>query len=570
MSRTLVRSFSCVQRRKRLSCSSFPCKEKVNFSVNSSLMISLDPNESRSLRLYHSTRGNKDNSEDQNRTKNENKSVSDFLSIQGGKLLRQQTFIGGCWVDSESKETYQVVDPATNIPIASVPSCSSLDVNEAIDAALVAWPKWKSLSVNERSSILRKWYQLILEHIDDLAKILTLESGKPLAEAKGEIMYGASYIEYYAEEIKRASGSYIPSPTGSGDRHIITIKQSIGVCGLITPWNFPAAMITRKLGPALGAGCTCVIKPAEDTPLSCLALATLAEEAGVLPGVINIVTGPRESSPMFGTEIASSKKIRKISFTGSTQVGKLLMAQSACNVKKVSLELGGNAPFIICNDADVEKTIKGIMNGKFRNCGQTCVSPNRFFIQEGSKYERMVEEIITAVSSLSIGHGLQPGVNTGPLINSKGVEKVKFLVDDALKKGAKLHLGGNTHPELGGNFFEPTVLSGITPAMSVYTEEIFGPLVAISSFDNDDDVIYQANDVSVGLASYVFTESLDRAWKFSEELEFGMVSINDGIMSTVVAPFGGIKESGLGREGSALGLDEYTEVKYVNFGGLRK
>ena len=417
----------------------------------------------------------------------------------------------------------------------------------------------------ERSTILRKWYELMHEHADDLAAILTAECGKPLAEARGEIAYAAAFLEYYAEESRRMYGEVIPQ--NAPGRRLMALREPVGVCALITPWNFPAAMITRKAGPALAAGCTVVIKPSEDTPLSALALAELATRAGVPPGVLNVVTGPREESAAIGTELATNPKVRKLSFTGSTAVGKLLMAQCASTVKKVSLELGGHAPFLVFDDADLDKAVAGCMGSKFRNAGQTCVCTNRIYVQAGV-YDAFAKKLCAAVEALRMGKGQEEGVTIGPMINAGGVAKVHAQVEDAVSKGASVLVGGGPGSEHGANFYQPTVLSGVTAEMDITNNETFGPVAPLYKFETEEEAIAAANNTEAGLAAYFYTEDQGRVWRVSEALEYGLVGANEGLISTEVAPFGGFKESGLGREGSRFGLDEYTEIKYVCMGNI--
>ena len=485
---------------------------------------------------------------------------NDF-QLKDPALLRQQCHIDGQWQDADGGARIDVANPATGAVIASVPRAGVAETRRAIAAADKALPAWRGKTAAERARLLRRWFDLIMQHQTDLARIMTLEQGKPLAESTGEIAYAASFIEWFAEEGKRAYGEVIPSPFP--DRRLVVLRQPIGVCAAITPWNFPAAMITRKAGPALAAGCTMVLKPAELTPLSALALAELAARAGIPAGVFNVVTGdPRE----IGGELTASPIVRKLSFTGSTEVGKLLMAQCAPTVKKLSLELGGNAPFIVFDDADVDAAVQGAVASKYRNTGQTCVCTNRFLVQSGI-FEAFSEKLAQATAALKVGSGLDEGVVQGPLISENAVDKVERLVGDATGKGAKALTGGGRHA-LGGLWYQPTVLTGITPDMDIAREEIFGPVSALMRFENEPQAIALANDTDSGLASYLYTRDAARAWRVSEALEYGMVGVNTGLISTEVAPFGGVKHSGLGREGSRHGLDDYMELKYVAMGGV--
>jgi succinate-semialdehyde dehydrogenase/glutarate-semialdehyde dehydrogenase len=477
-------------------------------------------------------------------------------------LLRSAAYIDGAWVSAESNATYPIIDPATGSKIGAVPDMGSAETRRAIAAANAAWLPWRNKLASERAAILRRWHDLILANIDDLALILTTEMGKPLAEAQGEIRYGASFVEWFAEEAKRIYGDVIPSH--GADKRIVVIKQPIGVVAAITPWNFPNAMITRKVAPALAAGCTVVIKPAEDTPLSALALAELAERAGFPPGVLNIVTTNNPS--VVGGEMTANPLVRKVSFTGSTAVGKLLMRQSAETVKKVSLELGGNAPFIVFDDADVDAAVEGAIASKYRNAGQTCVCANRFYVQAGI-YAEFSAKYAAAVSILKVGPGLQADVVIGPLINEAGVEKVERLVADAVAKGATVVTGGQRHA-LGHTYYQPTVLTDVTSDMACTHEEIFGPVAPLYRFEDEAEVIAQANATPYGLAAYFYARDIGRIWRVGEALEYGMVGINTGMISTTVAPFGGVKESGIGREGSYYGIDEFVEIKYLCIGGL--
>ena len=477
------------------------------------------------------------------------------------KFLQDKAYISGAFLSG--KKSFGVYNPADGSKVGEVPDLGVEEAKQAIEAAQKALPDWAAKSAKERAGILKKWYQLIVDNADSLAALMTAEQGKPLKEAKGEIMYGAAFIEWFAEEGKRAYGDTIPSPFDGA--RIVTIKQPVGVCALITPWNFPMAMIARKVGPALAAGCTVVSKPAGETPLSALALVVLGEEAGIPPGVLNIIT--TSDSKAVGKELCESPVVRKVSFTGSTAVGKTLMEQSASTIKKISLELGGNAPFIVFEDADIDAAVEGAIACKFRNAGQTCVCANRFYIHE-SVYEEFAEKFTAKVKDLKVGDGTTDGVVIGPLINEKGLKKVKEHVEDAVKKGAKVLTGGKAH-ELGGLFYQPTVLTDVSGDMKFCCEETFGPVAPLFKFGDEAEVIKLANDTNYGLASYFYARDLGRVWRVAEALEYGMVAINAGILSTEVAPFGGIKESGIGREGSHFGLDEYLETKYMLMGGLQ-
>lgn len=476
-------------------------------------------------------------------------------------LLRDRAFINGNWVEAHSSASYTITNPYDQTPIGQVPDMGPSETKEAIIAASAAFRLWRSYSAGKRAKILRRWYELQLEHIDELALILTTEQGKPLAEAKGEIKYGASFVEWFAEEARRVYGDVIP---GHGaDKRITVIKQPVGVVAAITPWNFPNAMITRKVAPALAAGCTVVIKPAEDTPLSALALAVLAEEAGFPPGVFNIITTNRPAE--VGRELTRNPIVRKLSFTGSTQVGKFLMKQCADTVKKISLELGGNAPFIVFEDADIDKAVQGAIASKYRNAGQTCVCANRLYVQ-ATIYEEFTHKLSEAVKEQKLGSGLEPGVTIGPLINDAAMQKVERLVKDAASKGATVLTGGTKIKK--GNFFEPTVLTNVSLDMSISQEEIFGPVAPVFSFEKEEEVIQLANNTPFGLAAYFYGRDYARIWRVAEALEYGMIGINTGMISTTVAPFGGMKESGFGREGSKYGMDDYLEIKYMCWGGI--
>lgn len=477
------------------------------------------------------------------------------------QLFREKAYIDGKWVESEDGKVQSIFNPATGELLGTVPELGEKETQLAIDSAYLAQKEWAARTAQERSNVLRRWYELMIAHADDLANILTLEQGKPLVEAKGEILYAASFIEWFAEEGKRIYGDIIPSHKASA--RLMVLKQPIGVVGAITPWNFPSAMITRKCAPAMAAGCPFIVKPAPDTPFSALALAVLAEEAGVPAGIFNVVTGDAVS---IGGELTANDKVKKLSFTGSTGIGKLLMGQCAQTVKKVSLELGGNAPFIIFDDADIDSAIEGAMASKFRNAGQTCVCTNRFLVQEGV-HDLFVDKLTKAVESLAVGNGMEEGVSQGPLINENAIHKIEDHVSDALAKGATLNTGGKRH-NLGGTFYEPTVISGVKPEMKVAKEETFGPLAPIFSFKTEEEALAMANDSEFGLAAYIYTRDLGRSWRMGEGLEYGMVGINEGIISTTVAPFGGIKQSGIGREGSKYGIEDYVEIKYLMVGGI--
>lgn len=476
-------------------------------------------------------------------------------------LFRQEGLIGGTWVSARSGKTVDVTDPASQTVIGTVPDMGGDETRAAIEAANKAYPAWKKKTHAERAALLEAWYGLMIEHIEDLALILTTEQGKPLDEARGEIRYGASFVKWFAEEARRIGGQTIPSPTP--DRRIIVLKEPVGVCGIITPWNFPNAMITRKIAPALAAGCTVVVKPSEFTPYSALALGVLAEMAGIPAGVVNIVTGmPKE----IGNEIMANQTVRKISFTGSTPVGSLLMRGAADSVKRLSLELGGNAPFIVFDDADLDLAVEGAIVSKFRNGGQTCVCANRILVQSGV-YERFAEKLTARVNAMKVGPGTEKDVSIGPMINQAAIAKINRHVEDALAKGATII---SDKPELpaGGQYTAPIVLAGATTDMQLANEETFGPVAPLFRFETEDEAIVIANGTPFGLAAYFYTESLKRAWRVGEALEFGMVGLNTGAISTEVAPFGGVKQSGLGREGSQLGIDEYLEVKTFHMGGL--
>lgn len=478
------------------------------------------------------------------------------LALKDPALLCERAFVAGEWQAADGGATLDVRNPATGALIGTVPAMGAAETRRAIDAANAAWPAWREKTAKERAAILRKWHDLMIAHADDLALILTTEQGKPLAEAKGEIGYAASFLEWFAEEGKRVYGDTIPTP--AADKRIVVTKEPVGVCAAITPWNFPAAMITRKVGPALAAGCPIVVKPAEATPFSALAMAVLAERAGVPAGVFSVVTGEPKA---IGGELTSNPIVRKLSFTGSTPVGRLLMAQCAATVKKVSLELGGNAPFIVFDDADLDAAVEGAIASKYRNSGQTCVCTNRFYVHE-KVYDAFAEKLTAAVAKLKVGPGTEAGVVQGPLINGAAVRKVEAHIADALDKGARVTTGGQRHP-LGHGFFEPTVLTGVTPDMKVAKEETFGPLAPLFRFSTEEEAIRYANDTEFGLAAYFYSRDIGRVWRVAEALEYGMVGINAGIISNEVAPFGGVKQSGLGREGSHYGIDDYVVIKYM-------
>jgi len=483
------------------------------------------------------------------------------LPLKDPKLFRTQCYIDGEWTGNSN--TLSVVNPATGSVLGTVPRLGAEEARRAIDAAERAWPAWRAQAAKERAAILRKWFELMMANQEDLAQILTAEQGKPLAEARGEIAYGASFIEWFAEEGKRAYGDVIPSH--QADKRVLVIKQPIGVCALITPWYFPNAMITRKAGPALAAGCTVVIKPAGQTPYSALAMAELGERAGIPRGVLNILTG---DSSAIGGELCASPKVRKLSFTGSTETGRILMKQCADTVKKLSLELGGNAPFIVFDDADLDAAVEGALASKYRNAGQTCVCANRLYVQDGV-YDAFAAKLAEKVKGFKVGPGTEPGVVIGPLIDEQGMKKVESHVADAVGKGAKVILGGKRDPR-GGLFFQPTVLTGVTPAMLVSREETFGPVAPLIRFRTEEEAIRLANDTVFGLSGYFYSRDVGRIFRVAEQMETGIVGANVGIISTEIAPFGGVKQSGLGREGSKYGLEEYLEVKYILVGGLDK
>ena len=484
--------------------------------------------------------------------------------LKDPKLLRSQCYLDGQWVDADSRKTFSVDNPATGDTLALVPDMGIAETRRAIEAADRAWPAWRAKTAKERAAILRKWFDLMMANQEDLAQILTAEQGKPLAEARGEIAYGASFVEWFAEEGKRAYGDVIP--THQADKRVLVIKQPIGVSAMITPWNFPNAMITRKAAPALAAGCTVVIKPAEQTPLSALAMAELGERAGIPKGVLNVVTGCVDSAPVIGKELCANPTVRKLSFTGSTEVGRILMRQSADTIKKLSLELGGNAPFIVFDDADLDAAVEGAIASKYRNAGQTCVCANRMYVQDGV-YDAFAAKLAEKVKGFKVGPGTDTDVVIGPLIDEQGMKKVEQHVADALGKGAKVVLGGKRH-EKGGLFFQPTVLTGVTPDMIVSFEETFGPVAPLIRFKTEEDAIRLANNTEFGLSGYFYSRDIGRIFRVAEQMEVGIVGANVGIISTEIAPFGGVKQSGLGREGSKYGIEEYLEVKYILIGGI--
>jgi succinate-semialdehyde dehydrogenase/glutarate-semialdehyde dehydrogenase len=484
-------------------------------------------------------------------------------TLQSDLVLRQG-YVDGGWVDADSGATFAVLNPASGEVVADVPRMGAAETRRAIEAAQRALPGWRGMLAKERAAIMRRWADLMMEHQEDLAALLTTEQGKPLAESRVEVAYAASFLEWFGEEAKRVYGDTIP--TYMRDRRIVVTKEPVGVSAGITPWNFPAAMPTRKAAPALGAGCTMVLKPAEQTPLTALAVMRLGEEAGLPAGVLSVVTGDADDAPVIGAEMTSNPLVRKLGFTGSTEVGKLLMAQCAGQVKKVSLELGGNAPFIVFDDADLQAAIAGALTCKYRNSGQTCISANRILVQD-AVYDDFLAGFTEGVAALTVADGFTPGVNVGPLIDMPGVEKVQRHVADAREHGAELLLGGARH-ELGPQFFTPTVMTGITDAMAMSTEETFGPVAGISRFATEEEAVRKANDTPYGLSSYFYSRDVGRIWRVADALEYGILGINTGVVSTEVAPFGGVKESGIGREGSKYGIDEWLETKYLCIGGV--
>ena len=484
-----------------------------------------------------------------------------ILKLTDASLLKQQCYINGEWTPADNGKTFAVENPATGELLAHVPSAGADETRRAIDAARLAQPAWRAKTAGERARILRRWYELLLANQEDLAQLMTAEQGKPLVESRGEIAYAASFIEWFAEEGKRIYGDIIPPH--HADKRVLVTKEPIGVCVAITPWNFPSAMITRKAGPALAAGCAMVLKPAEATPLSALALAELAERAGVPKGIFSVVTGDARA---IGGEMCANPTVRKLSFTGSTEVGRILMQQCAPTIKKLSLELGGNAPFIVFDDANLEIAVQGAMASKYRNAGQTCVCANRLLIQDGI-YDAFVEKLAAAVSALKVGNGVDDGVTQGPLIDDAAIAKVEELVDDAREKGARVVCGGKRHA-LGRTYYQPTILSNVTPAMRLAREEVFGPVAPVFRFKTEAEAIAMANDTEFGLASYFYTENLARTMRVSSALEYGIIGVNTGLISTEVAPFGGMKSSGLGREGSKYGIEDYLEIKHVCIGGI--
>ncbi|MDE0715956.1 MAG: NADP-dependent succinate-semialdehyde dehydrogenase [Gammaproteobacteria bacterium] len=483
------------------------------------------------------------------------------MQLSNPALFRERCYINGAWRDAEGGETLAVTNPANGDVIARIPKMGGAEAREAIGHARDAQPGWSGLLAKERAAVLRRWFDLMMENQEDLARLMTLEQGKPLGEARGEIAYAASFLEWFAEQAKRVNGEIIPQH--QNDKRIVVLRQPVGVCVAITPWNFPSAMITRKVAPALAAGCAVVVKPATQTPLSALALCELAERAGVPAGVLSVVTG---SSGEIGDEMTSNPHVRHLSFTGSTEVGRLLMRQCADSVIRVALELGGNAPFIVFDDADVDAAVEGAIMSKYRNAGQTCVCCNRIYVQDGV-YEKFAARLVEAVAGMQVGDGLDDGVVQGPLIDMNAVEKVEDHIADAVGRGAEIRLGGGRHP-LGGTFFQPTVLANVSADMKVAREETFGPLAPLFRFSEEAEVIRQANDTEFGLAAYFYSRDLARTWRVSEALEYGIVGINTGIISNEVAPFGGVKQSGIGREGSSHGIDEYLEMKYLCMGGI--
>lgn len=484
-----------------------------------------------------------------------------MITLQDPKLLRTRAYIHGRWVEADDGARLPVLNPATGETLAEIASVGAAQTRRAIDAAREALGAWSGLSAKQRAQTLRRWYELVVQHREDLARVMTAEQGKPLAEARAEVAYGAAYIEWFGEEAKRVNGDVIPGP--APDKRIVCIKQPVGVVAAITPWNFPIAMITRKAAPALAAGCTIVIKPASETPLCALALAELAARAGIPAGVLNVLAGPARA---IGGELTANPSVRKLTFTGSTPIGKVLEAQCAATMKKTSMELGGNAPFIVFDDADLDAAVEGALICKYRNAGQTCVCSNRLFVQRGI-HDAFVERLVERSAALRVGNGAHEGVAIGPLINARAVEDVDALVQASISRGARVALGGGPH-QLGGNFYAPTILTGVDDTMAVFRNEIFGPVAPVLAFDTEADVIAMANDTPFGLASYFYTRDIGRVWRVAEALEYGIVGINEGIISNEMAPFGGVKESGSGREGSKYGIEDYLEIKYMLMGGL--
>ena len=483
------------------------------------------------------------------------------MQLKNQALFRQQCYIDGVWADADSGETITVSNPANGEAVGTVPRMGADETRRAIVAAEAAFPAWRAKTAKERSDILRRWFELMMEHQDDLAQIMTMEQGKPFEEARGEIVYGASYVEWFSEEARRIYGDIIPPH--QSDKRIVVLKEPVGVVAAVTPWNFPNAMVTRKAAPALAAGCTMVCKPASETPLSALALAELADQAGVPKGVFSVVTGAARA---IGGEMTGNPIVKKLTFTGSTEIGKVLMEQCAGTVKKTSMELGGNAPFIVFDDADLDAAVEGALLSKYRNAGQTCVCANRLLVQSGV-YEEFVEKLRTAVGAFKIGDGMSGGMDIGPLINMDAVAKMEEHIEDATAKGARVVLGGSRH-DLGHSFFQPTILADVPKSALVAKDETFGPLAPVFKFETEEEALFMANDTEFGLASYFYTRDLGRAWRVSEGLEYGIVGLNTGLISTAVAPFGGVKESGSGREGSKYGIEDYVETKYVCMGGI--
>jgi succinate-semialdehyde dehydrogenase/glutarate-semialdehyde dehydrogenase len=491
--------------------------------------------------------------------------ISPLATLKDPTLLKTLALINGEWVDAPQR--FAVTDPATGAKLAEVPNLGAAQAEAAIDAANKAWPAWRALPAKARAAIMMKWFHLLMQHADDLARIMTAEQGKPLAEAKGEVGYGASFVEWFAEEARRVYGETVPSTDSS--KRFLVIRQPIGVCAAITPWNFPIAMITRKVAPALAAGCPVVIKPAEATPLSALAVAELAQRAGMPPGVLNVITADAEQSIAVGKALCASDVVRHLSFTGSTEVGRILMQQCAPTIKKLGLELGGNAPFIVFNDADLDAAVEGAMVSKYRNAGQTCVCANRLYAQSGI-YDAFVTKLAEHVSQMKVGNGFEAGVTQGPLIDAQALDKVEVLMADALSKGAKIVTGGARANIAGGQFYQPTVLSNVSADMRMAREEIFGPVAPVFKFETEAEAIELDNKTEFGLASYFFSRDVGRIFRVSEGLEYGMVGVNTGLISTCEVPFGGVKQSGLGREGARQGMDDYVEAKYICLGGLDK